>query len=616
MTARSPAGKSVALVSMPTLSGKFPSFQLALLKPTLERAGFAVDPHSLFLRFGDLVGWRLNDVLATVYPCMVGEWIWSKAAFGDFADDREYFDRYRGQLGEICAQAKCDVSDIVRVRDELAPHFVERVLKDIDWSAYGMVGFTVVFQQMTASLAMAKAVRNAHPDVPIVFGGATFEDDIASEILLRNPEVDVVHCGDADLSLPELVRRLYAGETLRGMRGVMWRDGDAVAYEGRAANLEDLDLTPVPDFDEYFHVRADTGYDAFEGTSEVMLPIETARGCWYGMKNHCTFCGLNRAGMDFRRKNPEQVLDMLKVLSRRYGTRYFNAIDNIMAPAYISRLFGRLAEEHSDLRLHYEIRPNVNRAQLSQLRRGGLVSVQPGVESFSTHVLDLMKKSTTGMKNVELIKWTTYYGMTNLYNILYGFPGETEEDYREQAEIIRRIMHLQPPYAMAMARPDRGSPMFEQPGAHSISVLRAAACYQYIYPPEYNRRRAAYFFEHEIGVDMPEDARMECQRLVAEWKERWGSGSRPYLRSVKSWDSVSIHDGRGRGPARHYRFDDQVAALYELCLDSQAATDICAHFQEDEAWVQEALDHFVAQDLMIARDGRYLSLALPDNPYY
>ncbi len=87
--------KAVALVSMPTLSGKFPSFQLALLKPTLERAGYTVGPHSLFLRFGDLIGWALNDVLATVFPCMVGEWIWSQAAFGDFTDDEEYLDRFR-----------------------------------------------------------------------------------------------------------------------------------------------------------------------------------------------------------------------------------------------------------------------------------------------------------------------------------------------------------------------------------------------------------------------------------------------------------------------------------------------------------------------------------------
>jgi hypothetical protein len=50
-----------------------------------------------------------------------------------------------------------------------------------------------------------------------------------------------------------------------------------------------------------------------------------------------------------------------------------------------------------------------------------------------------------------------------------------------QAEVIRRIPHLQPPCAMAQARPDRGSPMFEEPSAHSIAFLRPSACYRYIY---------------------------------------------------------------------------------------------------------------------------------------
>src|SRR2546421_5874675 len=77
--------KPVALISMPTLSARFPSFQLALLKPTLERQGIPVQTFSLFMYFGTQVGWRLNETLSDVYPCMLGEWIWTKAAFGDFS---------------------------------------------------------------------------------------------------------------------------------------------------------------------------------------------------------------------------------------------------------------------------------------------------------------------------------------------------------------------------------------------------------------------------------------------------------------------------------------------------------------------------------------------------
>jgi ribosomal peptide maturation radical SAM protein 1 len=609
------ARKPMALVSMPTLPGHVPSFQLALLKPTLERGGFEVEPKSLFLRFGERIGWRLNDTLATVYACMAGEWIWSRAAFGDVGDDDDYFARYRSSFRSICTEAGCTLADIVRVRDQETVRFIQWAVEDIDWSAYRLVGFTVVFQQLVASLALAKALKRTYPELPVIFGGATFEDDIACEVLLRNPEIDFIYCGDAEESLPEALSRCYSNEPLRGVPGVMWRDNGTIVYQGRAPSLGDLDRTPIPDFDEYFATRAQTGYDRHQPRRSVMLPIETARGCWYGMKHHCTFCGLNRAGMDFRRKSPDRVLDMLKVLSRRYGTRYFNAIDNILAPAYFSRLFGRLADAHSDLRLHYEIRPNLTRSQLGELHRGGLTSVQPGIESFSTHVLALMLKNTTGMANLEFLKWTTYYGIANGYNILFGFSGETEEDYRLQSDVIRRIFHLQPPYTMAQARPDRGSPMFERPADHAISALRPSACYADIFPAEYDLGRVAYFFEHDIDDILPPSGYRECLELVADWKGRWDRRPRPDLRYFKTWDSLTIHDTRGTTGQVH-RFDDDKASVYEFCVDAKDRDEILTSTAAGAAWVEATLQEFIDKDLMVVLDERYLSLALPENRYY
>ncbi|MBE1551824.1 ribosomal peptide maturation radical SAM protein 1 [Mycobacterium sp. OAS707] len=608
--------KPIALISAPTLASRFPSFQLALLKPTLEQAGFAVESMSLFLRFAEHIGWELNEALADVYPCMVGEWIWAKAAFGDSSDTGEYLEEFGADLEHIARQAGGTVADIVAVRDHKTVSFIDWALREVDWSAYSLVGFSVCFQQMVASLALAKAIKAQHPDLPIIFGGATFEDDIAMEIMARNPEIDYLHCGDADASLPEVVSRIRSGEPMKGLRGMLWRDGDEVVFEGRAANFSDLDSAPTPDFDEYFHTRAATGYDRHPGHRRAMLPIETARGCWYGMKNHCTFCGLNRAGIEFRSMKPERVLVMLKELSSRYGVRDFNAIDNILAPAYISRLFGRLANAHTDLRLHYEIRPKLSRAQLGELRRGGLVSVQPGIESFATNVLTAMRKNITGMGNLELLKWTTYHGINNLYNILYGFRGETEQDYRSQAAVLRKIPHLQPPYAIARARPDRGSPMFEQPQEHDVSGLRPSRCYRYIYPPSYDLNRVSYFFEHDTVGGLPKETYGECIRLVGQWKRLWADEkNRPYLRMVKTWESVSIHDGRG-DEYRGYRFDDDDAALYEMCTDARSFDELAAGLDRPVDWLQQALGRFLDLDLVISLDGKYLALALPANPYH
>jgi ribosomal peptide maturation radical SAM protein 1 len=610
--------KPVALVSMPTLSGRFPSFQLALLKPTLERAGIPAQAFSLFMYFGTHIGWKINEAIADVWPSMVGEWIWTKAAFGDEVDaDRdEYFQQYARVFRAICDRAGCTVEDIRRIRNEATISFIDFCVNSIDWSRFGLIGFSVVFQQLLSSVALAKALKQRYPDIPIIMGGAGFEDDIADEIMRNCPQVDYLHCGDAELSFPDMVRRLYKGESMQGLKGIMWRDNsDEVSYAGRAPNFSDMNATPVPDFDEYFYARKESSYLTFEGARQVLLPIETARGCWWGEKNHCTFCGLNRSGMEFRAKDADNVIEQLEALTRRYGIFHFNAIDNILAPEYSGKLFGKLAEANTDIRLHYEVRPSISRTQLKEMRRGGLFSIQPGVESLATNILKIMRKHTTGMRNLELIKWCTYYDIHNFYNILVRFPGETVEDYRIQSDVVSKIFHLQPPYAIVKARADRGSPMYFEPEAQSVKNLRPASCYEYIFPKKrFNLERVSYYFDHQMENTVTDDQYSEIFGLVADWQESWEQPKRPYMRYRKSLATLVIEDGRNGRP-RVYTYSDGAAALYEYCADARRLNDITAHF-ENADWIEGALSEFVDKDLIIFLDGRYLSLALPENPYF
>jgi ribosomal peptide maturation radical SAM protein 1 len=607
--------KPVALISMPTLSARFPSFQLALLKPTLESQGISVQPFSLFMYFGKFVGWRINETLADVYPCMAGEWLWTKAAFGEFANNDEYFEIYKDTFAGICQEARCSIADLRHIRDQIAPDFLDFCVESIDWSRFGLIGFSVVFQQTLASVALARRLKERYPETPIIMGGATFEDDIAEEIMQGCPQVDYVHCGDADETLPQIIRRIYNKESMQGMPGIMWRDQDRIKYAGRAPNLADMNKTPVPDFDEYFYARKESGYDSYEQSKEVLLPIETARGCWWGVKNHCTFCGLNRSGMEFRSKRVDDVISQLDILSRRYGILHFNAIDNIIAPEYIDALFTQLGDANTDIRIHYEVRPSLSRAQLKQMRRGGLFSIQPGVESFSTHILKLMRKHTTGVRNLELIKWSTYYGINNLYNVLLRFPGETFEDYQVQCDVISKIHHWQAPWAIAKARADRGSPMYSEPDTQSVTSLAPSPCYDFLFPKDrFNLQRVSYYFEHEMDNTLDDAQYDDIFAAVDRWQERWRLQPRPYMRYRKAWRTIQIEDGRNGSP-RMTTFSDLYAELYEYCADAHSRKEIAARF-DDAPWIEAALEEFVDRDFMIYLDNRYLSLALPENPYF
>src|SRR5207248_1132921 len=127
-------------------------------------------------------------------------------------------------------------------------------------------------------------------------------------------------------------------------------------------------------------------------------------------------------------KSPERVAEELAELSRRYESFDFFAVDNILDPAYLDGLFAGLAKEGAGYRFFYELKANLTREQLRTLRDGGVREIQPGIESLSTPVLKHMRKGITAIQNVNTLRWARYYGIQVNWAILWGFPGETEED--------------------------------------------------------------------------------------------------------------------------------------------------------------------------------------------
>lgn len=102
----------------------------------------------------------------------------------------------------------------------------------------------------------------------------------------------------------------------------------------------------------------------------------------------------------------------------------------------------------------------MNQEQLKLLAQAGVTHIQPGLESLNSHVLDLMHKGVRAAQNVNLLRWARYYDIDAEWNLLWGFPGETELDYAEQAAVIPHLAHLQPPSSVGRIWLERFSPLF------------------------------------------------------------------------------------------------------------------------------------------------------------
>jgi ribosomal peptide maturation radical SAM protein 1 len=299
---------------------------------------------------------------------------------------------------------------------------------------------------------------------------------------------------------------------------------------GRAGSLprglfSDLDSLPTPQFDDYFQTLESSSLRDFVRPG---LPVETSRGCWWGAVHQCTFCGLNGAGMGYRSKSGERVLAELNELEDRYGISDFEVVDNILDMGYFKSLLPMLAADGRERRIFYEIKANVTRERVADMMRAGIIWVQPGIENLHTEVLRLMDKGIKGWQNVQLLKWAREFGMIVSWSVLWGFPGEKDDWYRESAGWLPALEHLQPPQGgMNYIHFDRYSVYHEQARRYGL-VLFPIGAMSYVYPvAPGDLDGLTYFFSTEPGTRLKSD--------VVGKALQTRPGTMAMLRGVKEW---------------------------------------------------------------------------------
>src|SRR5437870_446439 len=135
-----------------------------------------------------------------------------------------------------------------------APQYLTRMLTDIDWGQYRIVGFTSTFDQNVASLTLAKLIKDLYPSVKIVFGGANFDGEMGLEHFRAFSWIDYVIVGEGEDVFPALIKSILDG-TERGYGpGVAYRDGENIVFKPNDRLFSEFEKTGPPDYDDYFEL--------------------------------------------------------------------------------------------------------------------------------------------------------------------------------------------------------------------------------------------------------------------------------------------------------------------------------------------------------------------------
>lgn len=556
---------SIALVNAPFASIFTPSIQLGTLKAICTREGIAVDDVYLNVAFARALGLPLYNAVCFFSNPQLGEWLFGESAFAANVDAGRYVQRFEADLQPLVAATRVSVTELERVRREIIPPLVKEIAKAL--SRYDVVGFSSTFQQNVPTLALARAIKTVRPAVTIVVGGSNVHGPMGREYLRAFEFIDYVVTGEADHIVAPLFRALLDGGDASACPGVLGRRGRAPdrdpVFEG------DMDSLPIPDYGAYFSAMRAVDLDVRQLGYPIAIPYESSRGCWWGAKHHCTFCGLNTMGMAFRAKSAARVREELDVLRRAHGVNRFDATDNIIAADGKSELLSALSTLQPTPDLFYEIKSNIGPRDAAMLAQAGVRRVQPGIESLNTRTLGLMKKGVSALHNINALRWLGIFGIRAEWNVLFGFPDEELKDYEQQLAMVPKLTHLNPPSRVNRIRLDRFSPNLENAELRGLfEGVRPAESYGYIYPDSVDLERLAYHFDGTAVGGLTEEQLRPFIGAVEDWQRSWGRDrelipfgpppkGRPrlvYWRTER--DEAQVVDGRDvRAAPKYHRID-------------------------------------------------------------
>lgn len=634
--------QDICLVCMPDSPVALPPIGLGLLNAILCNAGFAVKTLHANLWFADLVGidrWRI--VRRTRVEDLAAEWLFSGSAFRSDAPLREeYLEKLIERNSSLRRRDRAEVFELFHTLRREAERFVDLAAERVVEHRPRIVGCTSTFLQHVASLALLRRIRELVPEIVTMMGGANCETRMGRATHRAFPWVDYIVSGEADGLITALCRAIFskgrevpAAELPAGVFGPVHRElGYPVSQDGDGvprATVASLIDVPIPNYDDYFDQLATA---SFRDRIRPAISFESSRGCWWGERSHCTFCGLNGLSMRYRSKEATAVVNEIEELHRRYGTINFQAVDNIMDMRYFESLLPILAQRKLPLRFFYETKANLKRSHVELLSRAGIRWLLPGIESLNTNVLKLMGKGLTAMQNVQLLKHARQVGVNLTYSHLLGFPGELDEWYAESAAWMPLIAHLQPG-GMVWLRYDRYSPYHSRSQQYGLE-LRPAELYGEVFPlAEADLAEIAYFFERPRTLLRPKlDGGDTARNLADQPIPDEGPGRSAYLQAILEWKAawtkkaptlqyedidgvLCVEDTRPAAPERVTTVRGLARDVLLLTADEAfTRSQICRRLEEakgeDASAVNELVDGLIRRKLAIELDGKIVNLVL------
>jgi ribosomal peptide maturation radical SAM protein 1 len=616
--------RRIVLVNMPFANVAMPSIALTQLKYMLDtKFPDQVSVEVIYLNqdFATALGLEFYKFIAESADATnagLGDWFFRQTAFPDLPDNSEaYFRRY---FSLPSASIQLLRRQILEKRERL-DSLMDALIKKWALDEADLLGATTMFSQNLANFGLARKVKKLNPRITTVIGGANCETPMGQEIAKDVTQFDFVFSGPALISFPEFIGHWLNGEIEKchSIKGVFSKR-NCQLQTGRGAIGEELPIDQPIDLNYRGFLEALAGNFPNREVAPILL-FETSRGCWWGERAHCTFCGLNGESMAYRAMSPDRAIEQFQNLFRYSDSvAQFDAVDNILPKNYLSQVLPKI-DTPPHARLFYEVKADLSKDDIQVLAKARVKHIQPGIESLATSTLKLMKKGTTAFQNLLLLRGCATYGITPLWNLLVGFPGEGQDVYERYVECLPFLAHLPPPTDVFPVRFDRYSPYFVQADHYQLD-LYPLDFYSLIYPfDDRSLMNLAYFFaDQNLGAKYMMDMLLWIGRIkkeVMQWVGRWRDPAKkpPMLFFMSDSSDLVIHDSRFDAPTEH-RLSQTGLQLLRHLEQPKRIKDLERELSSDISGtdISRELAALQSKGLLFTEGDHFLSLVLDKGP--
>lgn len=329
-----------------------------------------------------------------------------------------------------------------------------------DW-----VGFSVMRDNLRCSIVAARMIKSLFTACKIVFGGpemllsyfdnrVLLVDDRGARhwLMERRTEffgpsagvmyeyekpknivpsavVDAIIPYEGELSMGALVE---ADEREGGRcAGVLLGRDEGEFKLMQGPQEADLDALPFPTFEDFPR----------EHYQAPFLPVFTSRGCF----RPCTFCS-ERLLFRYRTRSPGHVIEEMQHHNVRYGVSAFYFTDSVINGSLRTVLGIGEALLRGDCDFQWFgqgiVRKDMRDDMFAMLARSGLKHLSVGLESFSDAMLSGMRKGFVLADALDFFAKAKRAGIGIGINLIVGYPGETDADFRETLAGVVRYADL------------------------------------------------------------------------------------------------------------------------------------------------------------------------------